>query len=241
MNGIKSTVEQSKVVETPVISIARNGAMTSRRAAIQEESLIDFYVNDVLSNRFGCSADHVDELAAGYLRTEGFVPDERSILSLRVEPDLSRVDATITAHGRYPLSPVAPVVWQPEAVFRIADEFALDKTAHARTRGAHSAFLCDLDGHILCMREDIGRHNAFDKVVGWALLNGVDLAKCMLYTSGRVSSDMASKAIRAGIPVLVSKSVATDQGIALARMYALTLICEARPMQFDLVNQTLTR
>ena len=130
-----------------------------------------------------------------------------------------------------------PVEWKPEAVFRIADEFALDKTVHARTRGAHSAFLCDLDGRILCMREDIGRHNAFDKVVGWALLNGVDLAKCMLYTSGRVPSDMASKAIRAGIPILVSKSVATDQGVALARAYGLTLICEAKPMQFDLVNQ----
>ena len=67
-------------------------------------------------------------------------------------------------------------------------------------------------GHILCMREDIGRHNAFDKVVGWAILHGVDLAKRMLYSSGRVPSDMASKAIRARIPILVSKSVATDRG-----------------------------
>ena len=67
-------------------------------------------------------------------------------------------------------------------------------------------------------------------------VHDADLAQCMLYTSGRVPSDMASKAIRAGIPVLVSKSVATDQGIALARAYGLTLICEARPMQFDIVN-----
>ena len=236
MGSTEATTKLAEYVEASVASVSRDGVVTRRQAAIQEENLVDFYVNGTLTVRFGCTASHVAELAAGHLRTEGMIADVREISSLSVDSGLSRVDAEVVVQEKHPLSPVSPVAWKPEAVFRIADEFALDKTAHARTRGAHSAFLCDLDGRILCMREDVGRHNAFDKAVGWALLNGVDLGCCMLYTSGCVPSDMASKAIRAGIPILVSKSVATDRGIELAREYGLTLICEARPFQFDIVS-----
>ena len=193
-------------------------------------------MNGARFTRFGCSATHLDELAVGHLCTEGFVSSGAQVKALQVEADAVMATVEMGERDAEPPHPLPSVDWSAAAVFRIADEFALDKTAHARTRGAHSAFLCDLEGAILCMREDVGRHNAFDKVVGWALLNDVDLTRCMLYTSGRVPSDMAMKAMRAGIPVLVSKSVPTDQGIALARTYGLTLICEASPKKFDLVN-----
>lgn len=75
--------------------------------------------------------------------------------------------------------------------------------------------------------EDLGRHNAFDKVVGCALRDGVDLAHCTIFTSGRIPTDMVVKAIRAGIPTLISKAVPTDLTVDMARRYRLTLICSA--------------
>jgi FdhD protein len=67
-------------------------------------------------------------------------------------------------------------------------------------------------------------------------MNDVDLSGCMLFTSGRIPTDMAVKAIRAGIPILATKTVATDKAVELARTYRLTLICEATPLSFDILN-----
>lgn len=73
------------------------------------------------------------------------------------------------------------------------------------------------EGRILCACEDIGRHNALDKAVGSVLLAGVPLSECMLYTSGRVPMDMVRKAIRAGVPALVSKTMPTVQSLGAGR------------------------
>ena len=92
---------------------------------------------------------------------------------------------------------------------------------------------------ILYVREDIGRHNAFDKAIGSALIDGVDLSQCLLYTSGRVPTDMVVKAIRARLPLLVSKKVATDKTVEVARSLNLTLICRAMPDSFDVLSDPL--
>ena len=89
------------------------------------------------------------------------------------------------------------------------------------TRGEELLFAC----------EDIGRHNALDKAVGYAFRNGIDLRECLLYSSGRIPADMVRKAIRAGIPVLVGKGSPTAEAVELARRYGLTLICAARKDQ----------
>lgn len=92
------------------------------------------------------------------------------------------------------------------------------------TRAVHSCFVLR-QGTILFACEDIGRHNALDKAVGEMLLQDVPLAECVLYTSGRVPVDMVRKAIRAGVPALVSKSMPTVQSLELAQEYGLQLVC----------------
>lgn len=137
------------------------------------------------------------------------------------------------------LAPVDPIPWNPEWIFRMAVEFELDRTSHFRTHGVHSAYLATLE-ETLYVREDIGRHNAFDKVIGSALIHGVDLAKCLLFTSGRVPIDMVTKAIRARLPILVSKAAATAKTVEVARACNLTLICSATSESFDVLSGVST-
>ena len=244
---------------------SRAGASRVVPQDTQGETMLAVYVNDVLTMQLACSASHLVELVLGRLFTEGIIASADEVDALSVceqsmradvalrdgrEPDLSRGARRIVAtccsnnitlneyFAEYSgLSPVAPIEWDPSWVFSVADEFAQDNTSHARTWGSHSAYLADRGG-LLFVREDIGRHNALDKVVGSALLDGVDLAQCLLFTSGRVPIDMTVKAIRAGVPILVSKGAATDKAVDLARSMGLTLICMASPETFCVMTET---
>lgn len=79
---------------------------------------------------------------------------------------------------------------------------------------------------------DVGRHNTVDKVVGHAVLAGVDLTGCMLGCTGRQPRDMVIKSARAGIPVIISRAASTDKGIAAAEDAGITLICFSRDERF---------
>lgn len=127
-----------------------------------------------------------------------------------------------------PLQRVEPILWKKEWIFSLARRFREDLPVYSRTSGVHSCFLAVRD-RILYICEDLGRHNAMDKVLGYALEEGINLKEAILYTSGRVPTDMTIKAIRAGVPVLASKGAVTDMAVAMAREYGLTLIARARP------------
>ncbi|MGH3026797.1 MAG: formate dehydrogenase accessory sulfurtransferase FdhD, partial [Gaiellaceae bacterium] len=99
----------------------------------------------------------------------------------------------------------------------------------ARTGGLHATGLFDAAANLICAREDVGRHNAMDKVVGWALGNGLlPLRSNLLCVSGRLSFELVQKAAVAGAPVLVGVSAPTSLAIELARDRDLTLCGFAR-------------
>lgn len=122
---------------------------------------------------------------------------------------------------------VPSINWKPDWIFQMADAFSDGMPLHSTTFATHSCLLAR-NGHILFSCEDIGRHNALDKVIGYALRNQIDLRECIVYSSGRIPTDMAMKAIYAQIPILASKASPTVEAIELAKEYHLTLICAAR-------------
>lgn len=129
--------------------------------------------------------------------------------------------------------PASGLLVDPELLCRLPDRLRAAQQVFGRTGGLHAAALFDAEGHLLVLREDIGRHNAVDKVVGWALLAGrLPLSRCLMLVSGRGGFEIVQKALAAGVPVLASVSAPSSLAVQLARELDLTLIGFLRGRRF---------
>lgn len=235
------------------ITAINKGLRERRSVPVTEEVPLTVEVNGKEIATLLCSPEDLKDLIVGFLYTSGLVneaPRPGDIVT-----DTERWNANVSISGGVPEemvfkriytsgcgrgiifhSPVdimnrAPLAdgfkIKAETITSLMNEFLNSSAEHKETRGVHSAALADAE-KILIFRDDIGRHNAFDKVVGAALLGGVSLEDKALLSSGRISSEIFSKALRCRIPVLVAAGAPTNQAVKLARQVNMALAGRTR-------------
>ena len=111
-----------------------------------------------------------------------------------------------------------------EIIFSSMKQMQTESPLFKETGGCHAAAIFNLDGNMLSLKEDIGRHNAIDKVIGDLLLKKQNFSDLFLTSTGRLTGDSVLKAVRAGLPVVASRSAAIESGVRLAFTYGITLI-----------------
>jgi FdhD protein len=190
---------------------------------------------------------HDEELALGFCRTEGLAPvsarppDDLAANVVEVdapEADLGRIQRSFYTSsscgvcGKGALEAVAVDAPRVESDLTVAfavvaalpEALAAAQATFAVTGGLHATGLFAADGGLLCVREDVGRHNAMDKVIGWALAAGaLPLARSLLCVSGRLSFELVQKAAVAGCPVLAAVGAPSSLAVELAADRGITL------------------
>lgn len=134
--------------------------------------------------------------------------------------------------------PEAATVFDPELLCQLPEKMRTAQAAFGRTGGLHAAALFNAGGELLALREDVGRHNAVDKVIGWAFLGSrLPLGDHILLVSGRGGFEIVQKAIAAGIPLLASVSAPSSLAVQLARELGLTLVGFLRGQRFVIYSE----
>jgi FdhD protein len=123
----------------------------------------------------------------------------------------------------------------PDDVIAITKE--IETEIWRKTGGVHCSVLFR-EGQLLAKSSDVGRHNTVDKLVGYAVLNGVDLSRCVIGCTGRQPAGMVRKSAHAGIPIIISRAASTDKGIAAAEAAGITLIGFSRGDRFTIYTHS---
>ena len=226
---------------------------------ILSEYILSIYIDQNLIVKLICIPEYLDELILGYLYSESIISGANEISTIKVDIENGRADVELTSYGENGKSIVTTdsgdfaeipykfknlknniklknIAWKPEVILKNANLLLSKSELFKKTGNVHSVMLCQ-DEKVLYFSEDIGRYNAFDKSIGQALRDNVNLDKTCIYTSGRIPSSIAMKVIRLGIPMIVSRSAPTDTTIRIAKEHNLIVIGFAKGEKMNLYTE----
>ena len=240
---------ENKVEKFPIWRLTKEG-----RGRIEEVVAREFPVTLILNDQelvtLLCSPTDLRYLAVGFLSSEGLlkskdeikkiiVDDQRGVVRVETEEDkgfasellFKRLITSGCGRGAsfYSAADAAghkvesQVKISVDEVFTLVNEFQHGSQVYLKTGGVHSAALCDRKS-ILVFSEDIGRHNAIDKIFGKCLLEDIPTDNRVVITSGRVTSEILHKVAKRGVPIIISISAPTNLGVRIADNLGITLI-----------------
>ena len=233
----------------------RDGVLSAVEVPVVREVAVNLRLNGREIITLLASDDALDFLAAGFLKAEGYVSRREDILAIRVEPRGGAVD--VEATGVDPLAekmlerravtsgcgkgttfthaldalqarsaPPGPRVSAGQ-IRRLMHGLLRGSDLYREAGGVHSAALASAE-EIVLFRDDIGRHNAVDKIHGECFLRDIPVEDKLLLTTGRISSEILVKAAKLGVALLVSRSSPTDLALELAERTGITVVGQVR-------------
>jgi len=244
-----------KIIETLKVKRFKENSSEEVEVSLIKEVPLTISLNNKEVVTLLCLGDHMRELALGFLGSEGFIERFSDIKSIKVDEEKGSAELETfienpLAAGLFERRTITSGCGKGSTFYNVIDAFkckriesdikiqaaylmGLMKRLHENselyrdTHGVHNAALADLSG-ILVFREDIGRHNAVDKINGYSLLNNITLSDKILVTTGRVSSEILIKAGKMGIPIILSRSVPTALAVSIAEEIGITIAGFAR-------------
>jgi len=233
---------------------------------VTRELPLTIFLNDKELVTLLCSPEDLGSLAVGFLFSEGLLKNKDEIQGIIVDDrkGLARVNTTadkepdsdlifkrfitsgcgrgasfLSAADVQDLAKVeSKSTISAHEVFNLVREFQHNSPIYRMTGGVHSAALCD-NKNILVFAEDIGRHNAVDKIFGHCILEDIPTDDRMIITSGRISSEILIKVAKKKIPIIASVSAPTNVGVSLANALGITLIGFVRGKRMNVYTNGL--
>jgi len=243
-------------LSTSVSGIDQTGTAVDTR--VVHEKALTLFLNSQEVVTMMTIGDHPDLLAIGYLVNQNMLARDEKITEIEYDEDLEvvvvrtasetdfeekmkkKVRTSGCAQGTVfgdimesfenailPGNAKLKTSW----LYKLTKKINTAPSLYLEAGAIHGCVLCEEDRPLVYM-EDVGRHNAVDKIAGWMFRNKTDPSNKIFYTTGRLTSEMVIKTVMMGIPILISRSGFTASGVELARQVGLTLIGRARGQRF---------
>ncbi len=209
--------------------------------SVAVEDTVELFVNRLHMAAILATPEMLKELALGYIICEGIVKTQDEIKEFQIDGKTVHIEIEPTEHlelwRELRSSGCVGVRWDENEDVSVRSDTIFSKDSikkslpflesevYRKTRGTHAACLVNTDGECVVKAIDIGRHNAFDKVVGRAILEGIDVSRHFMLSTGRQSAGMVQKAARAGIPLVATKTAPLNTGIEAAEKAGVCLVC----------------
>jgi len=220
---------------------------------VAEEKPLHIFLNRTRYVTVFCSPSRLKELAVGHVVSEGMVKslaeidgidlkEKEGICRIKLHGDV-KIDERVKLSQHFsrvifsacgsntPYQPsfrvekiVSDLKVKAETLSNCVNRLNFIAETFRKTGGVHVAAIYGGDGTLVTFAEDVGRHNAVDKVIGSCIMKGIDVRNCFLALSGRLTGDIVLKAAKTGMPIVASLAAALDSGIAIAKDVKLTLV-----------------